>query len=294
MAKEYRENLSKGLQAAGGFCKVNTSSQQSNPENFEHTLENFIKEKVYNDLKEEIEKNTRKLKEFIIEDLKPAIKSEIEGKLITDVYHAVSDVKVTVLAELLKCKSEIYELKESQLRLDQQSFNSSKSTGNLPETGRNSAVHGNIINSVDSNSSSTKPQDCQKVTLEANKDADKEKLDEKSLCVSEVFIKNNKTVKLTKSGDTAAGVIERACDYVRNALATSFTGIVLMAATNELGSRKKSNGNDKIPEIGRPGARKWGKETALFKLIKTFSYVNSPQDLIMLKRMKKYSSLITV
>ena len=63
-----------------------------------------------------------KLKEFIIEDLKPAIKSEIEGKLITDVNHAVSDVKVTVLADLLKCKSEIYELKESQLRIGQQSF----------------------------------------------------------------------------------------------------------------------------------------------------------------------------
>ena len=112
----YRENLSKGLQVAGGCGKVNTSSQQSNPENFEHTLENFINEKVHSDLKDEIEKNTRKLKEFIIENLKPAIKSEIEGKLITDVNHAVSDVKVTVLAELLKCKSEIYELKGSQLR----------------------------------------------------------------------------------------------------------------------------------------------------------------------------------
>ena len=245
----YRENLSKGLQVAGEFCKVNTSSQKSNPENCKHTQENFIKEKVYNDLKEEIEKSTRKLKEFIIEDLKPAIKSEIEGKLITDVNHAVSDVvKVTDLAELLKCKSEIYELKESQLRLDQQSFNSSKSTGNLSETGRNSAVHGNITNSVDSTSSSTEPQYCQKVTLEANKDADKEKVDEKSLCVNEVFIKNDKTVKLVKSGDTAAGVIERTCDYVRNAQATKFTGIVLMAGRNELGGRKKSNGNDKRPE----------------------------------------------
>ena len=74
------------------------------------------KEKVYNDLKNEIENNTRKLKEFIIEDLKQTIKSEIEGKLITDVNYAVSDVKVTVLAQLLKRKSEIYELKESQLR----------------------------------------------------------------------------------------------------------------------------------------------------------------------------------
>ena len=139
-------------------------SQQSNPEKFEHTLENFIKEK----------------------DLKPAIKSEIEGKLITDVNHAVSDVKVTVLAELLKCKSEIYELKEIQLRLDQQSFNSSKSAGNLSETGPNSGAHGsNITTSVDSNSSSTKPQDCQKVTLEANEDADKDKVDEKLLCVSD-------------------------------------------------------------------------------------------------------------
>ena len=166
---------------------------------------------------------------------------------------------VTVLAELLKCKSEIYELKENQLRLDQQSFNSSKSAGNLSETGPNSGVHGsNITTSVDSNSSSTKPQDCQKVTLEANKDADKDKVDETLLCVSdsllhhlkpnEVFIKNNKTVKLAKSGDTAADVIERACDYVRNAQATSFTGIVLMAGTNDLGSRKKSNGNDKKPE----------------------------------------------
>ena len=60
------------------------------------------------------------IKEFIIVDLKPAIKFDIEGKLITDVNHAVSDVKVTVLAELLKCKSEIYEMKESQLRLGQQ------------------------------------------------------------------------------------------------------------------------------------------------------------------------------
>ena len=207
--KGYRENLSKGLQAAGGCGKVNTSSQQSNPENFEHTLENFIKEKVNNDLKEEIEKNTRKLKEFIIEDLKPAIKSEIEGKLITDVNHAVNDVKVIVLAELLKCKSEIYELKKSQLWLDQQSFNSSKSEGNLSETGPNFGVRGsNIATSVDSNSSSTKPQDYQKVTLEENKDADKDKVDEKLLCISdslfhcltpnEVFIKNNKTVKLAK------------------------------------------------------------------------------------------------
>ena len=110
---------------------------------------------------------------------------------------------------------------------------------------------------MDSNSSSPKPQDYQKVTLEANKDADKDKdkVDEKMLCVSdslfhrlkpnEVFIKNNKTVKLAKSDDTAAGVIERACDYVRNAQATSFTGIVLMAGTNDLGGRKKSSGNDK-------------------------------------------------
>ena len=67
------------------------------------------------------------------------------------------------------------------------------------------------------NSSSTKPQDCQKVTLETNKDADKDNVDKKLLCVSdslshrlkpnEVFVKNNKTVKLAKSGDTAAGVI---------------------------------------------------------------------------------------
>ena len=210
-------------------------------------------------MKDEIEKNTRKLKESIIEYLKPAIKSEIEGKLITNANHAVSDVKVTVLAELLKCKSEIYELKESQLRSDQQSSNSSKSTGNLSETRPNSGVHGSdITNSVDSSSSSTKPQDCQKVTLEANKDANKDKVDEKLLCISdslfhrlkpnEVFINNNKTVKLAKSGDIAAGVIERACDYVRNAQATSFTGIVLMAGTNDLGSRKKSNGNDKEPE----------------------------------------------
>ena len=88
----YRENLSKGLQAAGECGKVNTSSQHSNSENFEHTVENFIKEKVYNDLKDETEKNPRKLKEFIIEDMKPVIKSEIEGKLITDVNHTVSDV----------------------------------------------------------------------------------------------------------------------------------------------------------------------------------------------------------
>ena len=44
--------------------------------------------------------------------------------------------------EMLKCRSEIYELKESQLRLDQQSFNSSISAGNLSETGPNSGVHG--------------------------------------------------------------------------------------------------------------------------------------------------------
>ena len=36
----YRENLSKGLQTAGGCGKINTSSQQSNPE---HALENSIK-----------------------------------------------------------------------------------------------------------------------------------------------------------------------------------------------------------------------------------------------------------
>ena len=157
----YRENLSKGLQTAGGCVKANTSSQQSSPENFEHTLENSIKEKVYNNLMDEFEKNTRKLKECIIEDLKPAIKSEIEGKLITDGNYAVSDVKVTVLAELLKCKSEIYELKESQLRIDKQSFSSSKSAENLSETGPNSRVHGkNITTSVDSNSSSTKPFFC--------------------------------------------------------------------------------------------------------------------------------------
>ena len=80
------------------------------------------------------------IKEFIIVDLKPAIKFEIEGKLITDVNHAVSDVKVTVPAELLKCKSEIYEMKESQLRLGQQSFNSSKSAEILSKTGHNSTV----------------------------------------------------------------------------------------------------------------------------------------------------------
>ena len=112
-----------------------------------------FKEKVYNDLKDDIEKNTGKLKEFIIEDLKPAIESEIGGKLITDVNHAMSDVKVTVLAELLKCKSDIYEMKESQLRLDQQSFNSSKSAEILSKIGHNSRVHGrNITASVDSNS----------------------------------------------------------------------------------------------------------------------------------------------
>ena len=33
-------------------------------------------------MKDDIEKNARKLKEFTIEDLKPAIKSEIEGKLL--------------------------------------------------------------------------------------------------------------------------------------------------------------------------------------------------------------------
>ena len=38
---------------------------------------------------------------------------------------------------------------------------------------------------MDSSSSSTKPQDCQKVTLEANKDVDKDKVDEKLLCVSD-------------------------------------------------------------------------------------------------------------
>ena len=53
-------------------------------------------------------------------------------------------------------------------------------------------------------------------------------MDEKLLWISdslfhrlkpnEVFIKNNKTVKLAKSGDTAAGVIEKACDYVRMAI----------------------------------------------------------------------------
>ena len=99
------------------------------------------------------------MKEFIIEDLKPAIKSKIEEKLITDVNHAVSDVKVTVLAELLKCKSEIYEMKESQLGLHQQSFNSSKSAEILSKTGHNSRVHGrNITASVDSSSSSTEPK----------------------------------------------------------------------------------------------------------------------------------------
>ena len=39
--------------------------------------------------------------------------------------------------------------------------------------------------------------------------------------------------------DTAAGVIERACDYVRKAQATSFTGIVLMAGTNDLETDEK-------------------------------------------------------
>ena len=43
----YRENLSKGLQATGGCGKANTSSQQSSPETFEHTLENSIKEKRF-------------------------------------------------------------------------------------------------------------------------------------------------------------------------------------------------------------------------------------------------------
>ena len=55
----YHENLLKGPQTTGGCGKLNTSSQQSNPENSEHTLENSIKEKVYNDLKDEIEKNIR-------------------------------------------------------------------------------------------------------------------------------------------------------------------------------------------------------------------------------------------
>ena len=65
--------------------------------------------------------------------------------MITDVNHAVSDVKVIVFAELLKCKSEIYELKESQLRLDPQSFNSSKSAENLSETEPYCRVHGRNI-----------------------------------------------------------------------------------------------------------------------------------------------------
>ena len=294
-------DLSKGLQAAGGCGKVNTSNQQSNPENFEHTLENFIKKKVYNDLKDETEKNTRKLKEFIIEDLKPAIKSEIEGKLITDVNHAVSDVNVTVLAELLKCKSEIYELKESQLRLDQQSFNSSKSAGNLSETGPNSGVHGgNITTSVDSNSSSTKPQDCRKVTLEANKDADKDKMGEKFLYVgdslfhrlkpNEVFIKNKKPLYL-QSQVTLLPVLSKERVTIRNAQATSFTGIVLMAGTNDLGGRKKSNGNDKKPEDVAQELVNGAKKLLSFKSVKNvFICEVSPR----LKRMKKYSSLITV
>ena len=81
-----------------------------------------VRSQLDSNIDKQIEVYTRKLKQFIIEDLKPAIKSEIEGKLITDVNHAVSDVKVTVLAELLKCKSEIYELKERQLRLHQKSL----------------------------------------------------------------------------------------------------------------------------------------------------------------------------
>ena len=140
--------------------------------------------------------------------MKPAIKSEIEGKLITDVDHAVSDVKVTVLAELLKCKSEIYEMKESQLRVDQQSFSSSKSAENLSKKLGIilEFMAGTLLPLCIPNSSSTKLQDSQKVTLEANKDADKGKVNEKLVCVSdslfhhlkpnEVFIKNDKTVKL--------------------------------------------------------------------------------------------------
>ena len=145
-----------------------------------------------------------------------------------------------------------------------------------------------ITTFVDSNSSSTKPQDYQKVTPEVNKDADKDKVDEKLLYVSdslfyrlkpnEVFIKNNKTVKLAKSGDTAAGVIERACDYVRKAQATSFTGIVLMAGTNDLGGKKKSNGNDKKPEEVAQEFVNGAKILLSFKSVKNVFICKSPQD----------------
>ena len=142
---------------------------------------------------------------------------------------------------------------------------------------------------MDSNSSSTKPQDCQKVTLEANKDADEDNVDEKLLCVSdsifhrlkpnEVFTKNNKTVKLAKSGDTAAGVIERTRDYVRKAQATSFTGIVLMAGTNDLGGRKKSSGNDKKPEEVAHELVNGAKKLLSFKSVKNVFICKVPQRL---------------
>ena len=114
-------------------------------------------------------------------------------------------------------------------------------------------------------------------------------MDEKLLCVSdslfhrlkpnEVFIKNNKTVKLAKSGDTDAGVIERACDYVRKAQATSFTGIVLIAGTNDLGGRKKSNGNDKKPEEVAQELVNGAKKLLSFKSVKNVFICKVPPRL---------------
>ena len=108
---------------------------------------------------------------------------------------------------------------------------------------------------------------------------------------NEVFIKNNKTVKFANSGDTAAGVKERGCDYVRKTQATSFTGIVLMAGTNDLGGRKRSNGNDKIPEEVAQEFVNGAKKLLSFKSVKNVLYLKCTQDFITLKRMKKYSSL---
>ena len=96
---------------------------------------------------------------------------------------------------------------------------------------------------------------------------------------NKVFIKNNKTVKLAKSGDTAAGVIERACDFVRKAQATSFTGIVLMAGTNDLSGRKKSNGNDKKPEEVAQELVNGAKKLLSFKSVKNVFICKVPPRL---------------